>query len=133
MARSPPRWSRSVISLDVNYDLTSWLTIGGKYAWRNGSVSLTRASHIFIDSAADLYVLSSDVHFGPDWDGLLEGRILETSLSHDSRKGFLAAVYRHLGQGLKLGVGYNFTNYSTDLTDQSYSTRGIFVNMLAVF
>jgi hypothetical protein len=33
----------------------------------------------------------------------------------------------------KLGVGYNFTNFSDDLTDLSYRSRGWFVNALGTF
>jgi hypothetical protein len=29
-----------------------------------------------------------------------------------SRRGALATIYRHLGSNLKIGVGYNFTDFS---------------------
>lgn len=50
-----------------------------------------------------------------------------------SRSGLLAAVYRHIGEHGKLGIGYNFTDVSDDLTDLSYRSRGFFVNVLAEF
>jgi hypothetical protein len=42
----------------------------------------------------------------------------------------LVAVYRHLGKHVKAGLGYNFTNFSEDLTDMSFKSRGIFVNVV---
>jgi hypothetical protein len=51
----------------------------------------------------------------------------------DSRSGMLAALYRHLGAHVKLGAGYNFTDFSDDLTDLSFRSRGPFVNILSVF
>jgi hypothetical protein len=39
------------------------------------------------------------------------------------RSGALAAVYRYIGKNLKVGAGYNFTDFSDDLTDLSYTTR----------
>lgn len=128
-----PKQVSQVISLDVSYDLADWLSLGGKYAWRQGRVSITRASDTFVNSAASLYVLRADFHVLPHWDALVEGRLLATSISHDDRKGVLLALYRELGSGMKLGAGYNFTDYSADLTDQSYSTKGFFVNLLASF
>jgi hypothetical protein len=128
-----PKQVSQVISLDVSYDLADWLSLGGKYACRQGRVSITRASDTFVNSAASLYVLRADFHVLPHWDALVEGRLLTTSISHDDRKGVLLALYRELGSGMKLGAGYNFTDYSADLTDQSYSTKGFFVNLLAAF
>jgi len=32
-------------------------------------------------------------------------------------------VYRHMGDNVKLGVGYNFTDYSGGLSDLSYDER----------
>jgi hypothetical protein len=32
-----------------------------------------------------------------------------------------------------VGVGYNFTDFSDDLTDLSYRSRGVFVNLLGKF
>lgn len=126
-----PKQVSKVISADISYDLTGWLTVGGKYAWRQGRVSITRASDTFVDSAASLIALRGDVHIARRWDLLVEGRQLTSSLINDKRNGVLVAAYRHLGSAIKVGVGYNFTDYSADLTDQSYSSRGVFVNLLA--
>ena len=48
----------------------------------------------------------------------------------DDRYGALVAVYRHLNDNLKLGVGYNFTDFSDDLTDFSYDHHGVFLNLV---
>ena len=47
-------------SLDLSYDLTRTLTIGGKYAYRRGEVSLDRESRQFFDNDAHLYILRGD-------------------------------------------------------------------------
>ena len=47
--------------------------------------------------------------------------------------GALVAVYRHINDNVKVGVGYSFTDFSDDLTDQSYSSRGVFVNLVSKF
>ncbi|MEO0063365.1 MAG: hypothetical protein RLZZ08_1925, partial [Pseudomonadota bacterium] len=128
-----PKQVSQIISLDASYDAATWLTIGSKYARREGRVSIARASDAFVDSTANLYVMRTDFHPSPDWDLLAEGRLLNLSQTGDSRTGVLLAVYRKIGGGMKLGGGYNFADYSADLTDQGYSTRGVFVNLMAAF
>jgi hypothetical protein len=39
-------------------------------------------------------------------------------------------VYRSLGKPVKAGVGYNFTDFSEDLTDLSFRHRGVFMNVV---
>jgi hypothetical protein len=34
---------------------------------------------------------------------------------------------------VKLGAGYNFTDFSDDLTDLSYRSRGPFINIMSTF
>ena len=50
--------------------------------------------------------------------------------AHDRRSGSLVGIYRQLDNYFKLGVGYNFTNFSDDLTNLSYIYRGVFVNLV---
>jgi hypothetical protein len=40
------------------------------------------------------------------------------------------ALYRHLGRHFKAGLGYNFTDFSDDLTDLSYTSGGWFINVI---
>ena len=42
------------------------------------------------------------------------------------RRGALAAIYRHIGNNMKVGAGYNFTDFSDDLTDPRYNHKGVF-------
>jgi hypothetical protein len=67
------------------------------------------------------------------WDVLVEVRELSIKEAHDSRLGALVGVYRHFGDHVKLGLGYNFTDYSDDLGDLSYDERGWFVNLIGKF
>ena len=64
-----------------------------------------------------------------DAEQLLEGRVLDMTDLDDRRSGALATVSRYLGDHLKVGVGYNFTDFSDDLTDLSYDHHGYFLNL----
>jgi hypothetical protein len=48
----------------------------------------------------------------------------------ERRTGALAIIYRYLGKHFKLGIGYNFTDFSDDLTDLSYDHQGVFFNLI---
>jgi hypothetical protein len=118
-----------VAALDLNYDLTDAWSIGGKYAYRLGQVSLDREQPQFFDNRAQLYILRTDLKIG-GWEGLLEGRMLDMLDLNEQRSGALVAVYRYVGKHFKVGAGYNFTDFSEDLTDLSFRSEGVFINMI---
>ena len=47
--------------------------------------------------------------------------------------GALAGAYRHIGDNLKIGVGYNFGKFSDDLRDVTLYDEGVFVNVIGKF
>ncbi len=119
-----------IFSIDTIYDLTRRWSLGGKYAYRLGQVSQDRVNVEFFDSSASLYVLRADWHFVHHWDAIVEARLLDLPEAQDRRSGTLWGIYRHVGKNLKLGVGYNFADFSDDLTDLDYDTQGFFVNLI---
>lgn len=119
-----------IAAVDVMYDLTSQWTVGGKYAYRLGQVSIDRVNPEYFDSRAHLYVVRADWHFLHHWDALVEGRLLDLPDARDRRNGALLGLYRHLGNNIKVGAGYNFSNFSDDLTDLSYRHQGLFINIV---
>jgi len=119
-----------VFSIDTMYDLTPRWTVGGKYAYRLGQVSMDRVNPEYFDSRAHLFVGRVDWHFLNLWDAMVEGRLLDLPDAHDRRSGVLVGLYRHLGNHFKVGAGYNFSEFSDDLTDLSYRHQGVFVNIV---
>ena len=119
-----------IAAVDVTYDLTRSWSIGGKYAYRLGQVSLSREDEEFFDNNAHLYVGRADWRFGKNWEGLLEGRVLDMPDIEERRTGTLVTLYRYLGDNIKVGVGYSFADFSDDLTDLDYDQRGAFMNIV---
>ena len=123
-----------VLNVDTIYDVRKWLSVGVKYGFRWGQLQDSKTTGDWFSSKADLLVLRSDLHFVKEWDGVVEARRLRAQDAGDARAGFLLAVYRHLPeQHAKIGVGYNFTTFSDNLTDLSYRSRGWFLNALSTF
>ncbi|HET9840182.1 MAG TPA: OmpA family protein [Candidatus Angelobacter sp.] len=119
-----------IAALDLTYDLTANWSVGGKYAYRIGEASLERVQPSFFNNTAQLSVLRLDWRFLKQWDSLAEVRQLGLPDINQRRRGVLAAVYHHISKNLKAGVGYNFTDFSDELTDLKYNHRGIFVNLI---
>ncbi len=118
-----------IAAADVTYDLTPRISIGGKYAYRLGQVSLDREDPTFFDNNAFLYVLRGDYRFRDDWEFLAEVRMLDMPDLNESRSGFLTTVSRYFGDKIKVGLGYNFTDFSDNLTDLSFDYQGVFLNV----
>ncbi|HEU4617124.1 MAG TPA: OmpA family protein [Gammaproteobacteria bacterium] len=118
-----------VAAVDATYDITPRWSLGGKYAHRRGELSLDRVDPEFFDNAANLFVLRADFRFRKDWEGLVEGRLLDLPDITDRRSGSLIVVSRYLTDHVKVGAGYNFTDFSDDLTDLSFDHRGVFLNV----
>jgi hypothetical protein len=119
-----------ILSVDTTYDLTKRWSIGAKYAHRLGQISQDRENPEFFDSEARLYILRADWHFVNRWDLLMEARMLDLPDAQDRRSGALVGVYRHIGDNFKFGVGYNYTDFSDDLTDLDYDSQGVFINLI---
>jgi flagellar motor protein MotB len=118
-----------IAAVDVTYDISERFSIGGKYAYRLGQVSLEREDPEYFDNGASLYVIRGDYRFRKNWEFLLEGRVLDMWDLNETRSGALATVSRYVGDHLKVGLGYNFTDFSSDLTDLSFDHHGFFLNL----
>ena len=118
-----------IAAVDVTYDITHNFSLGGKYAYRLGQVSLDRENPEFFDNSASLYVIRGDYKFRENWELLVEGRVLHMPDLDESRSGALVTISRYVGDNLKVGLGYNFTDFSENLTDLSFDHHGVFLNL----
>ena len=115
------------------YRLTRRWEVGGKYGVRIGELRADRDSGDWFESTTSFAALRGRFHMISAWDALLEFRWLDVDEANSTRAGWLAGVDRHFGDHLKLGIGYNFTDFSDDLTDLSYDHSGWFINALGKY
>ena len=127
-----PQQITHILSADLNYDISRWVTVGAKYGFRVGETR-SRSGGSWLDASAHLGVVRADVHVVKNWDAMVEGRLLWSPTDNTSDAGALAAIYRDFGDNFKVGVGYNFGRFSDDLRDMTYDDRGVFINALGKF
>jgi len=119
-----------VFAIDTTYDLTQRWTIGGKFALRSGELRQSRdESQPWFKSQATLIALRVDYKIIRNWDFLVEGRQLRADES-GRRTGYLGALYYHINENVKFGGGYNFADFTDDVTNLSYRSRGPFLNLV---
>lgn len=121
----------TVLSVEGNYDLNERWTLGGKLGYRATQSGPDLGS--LVDNDAYLLIANARYHVVHNWDVLLEARQFGALDSGTTETGILAAVYRQVGQGTQVGVGYNFGSFSDDLTDLSADDGGAFINIVTSF
>ncbi len=119
-----------VASVEGLYNLNNRWEFGMKLAARRGQIRAGRDSGPWFNSGLDLAIARARYHMTHKWDGLLEYRWVSNSKLDDVRSGALAGIYRHFGKRVKFGLGYNFTDYSDDLTNLDYDNGGWFVDVI---
>jgi hypothetical protein len=119
-----------IFSADVNYDLMPQLTVGAKYGFRIGETRERTAGANWEKSSAHLAVLRADLHIVDEWDALLVGRALWSPTSNQTDYALLVALYRQVGDNMKIGIGYNFGRFTDDLRDLSMDNSGVFLNVV---
>jgi len=102
------RQKSQIASVDASYDISQKWTLGGKYAYRAGSVTSSRDSLDFADSQAELGVIRLDYHLTNRWDALIEGRYLDIGNGVTSRIGGQIGLFRHVNDNAKIGVGLTY-------------------------
>jgi hypothetical protein len=130
---SSPLQRSHILSGDVSYQAHQKLTLGAKYGVRVGETRDRAAGSSWDRSSVHLGVLRADLHIVHEWDAMLEGRVLWSPTTEETDWGVVAAVYRHFGDNMKVGVGYNFGRFSDDLRDLSQNDHGVFLNVIGKF
>lgn len=122
-----------VLSWEGIYRLNREFDLGGKVARRESELRLGRNTGPWFQSTANFAAARLRWHVIHNWDGMLEYRWLEVEEADNERAGFLMTINRHIGEHFKVGLGYNFTDFSDDLTDLDYDHKGFFLNVVGKY
>ena len=104
----------------------------GKLASRWGDYRVGRGAGQWLDSRAEFAAVQMRYHLIAQWEGLVEYRWLKVR-DGGTRQGGLIGLDRQLGENFRVGLGYNFTDFSDDLTDLKYDNKGWFLTLAGYF
>ncbi|KRA17287.1 hypothetical protein [Lysobacter sp. Root604] len=121
-----------VLALEGVYNPDHHWEFAGKLARREGSVRYGRLQGEWADSSATFGAVQVRYELDEVWHGLAEYRWLGVKDGGD-RQGVLLGVDRDVGRNFRVGVGYNFTEFSDDLTDFDYDHKGWFLNLVGSY
>ncbi|UJB19502.1 MULTISPECIES: DUF7507 domain-containing protein [Lysobacter] len=121
-----------VLSFEGIYHPNHHWEFAGKLARREGEVRYGRLQGQWADSATTFAAAQARYEFAQVWHGLAEYRWLGVKKGGD-KQGLLLGIDRDIGKNFRVGVGYNFTEFSDDLTDFDYDHRGWFLNMVGSY
>ena len=128
-----PRQKSHILSADMAYDLNRQWTLGAKYGFRKAEVETARNSGSFVSNTAHLGVLRLDYHVTSLWDITAEARVMKFVEADVVETGAMVGAWRHFGNNLKVGVGYQFNDVDDDLRRIEGRSEGAFINMVAKF
>lgn len=120
-----------VLSVEGVYHPSHNWEYAAKLARREGEVRMGRLAGEWLDSGATFAAIQARYGIGnTDWNVLGEYRWLEVDNGGGTRSGALFGVDRDITNNFRIGVGYNFTDFSDNLTDFDYRHKGWFLNVV---
>jgi hypothetical protein len=121
-----------ILSFEGVYKLDQRWEFAGKLARREGEVRMGRGTGVWLDSATTFGAAQVRYDLRTKWHAMAEYRWLDVD-DGGSRQGVLLGVDRDLSKNFRIGVGYNFTDFSDDLTDFDYDHKGWFLNLVGTY
>lgn len=116
-----------VLAFEGDYRINHRWEVAAKLAQRVGEARFGRGSGTWFDSRATLAAGQARYELLDQWHALAEYRRLDVK-NGGTKQGVLVGLDRDLGDNLRIGAGYNFTDFSDDLTQFDYEHKGWFVN-----
>jgi hypothetical protein len=120
-----------VLSADWSYEISPRLEWVGKQAIRQRTTDFGDEQ---LDSTTMLSIQRLNVTLLRDFVLGLEARRLDADESEDTASGWLGEISWERFKHMRVGIGYNFTDFSDDLLrDRDYSERGVFLRVQGVY
>ncbi len=122
-----------ISSAEGLYDITRFWSVGAKLAYRNSEIRLQRNTGSWVENDASLVSgrLRYKAHFGVD--ATFAYHWLSSKSTQGNRHGALFTIGRRVGDNLTFSVGYNFTSFDDDLSNDSYDAKGWFINLVGAY
>ena len=115
-----------VASIEWSFDITHRLEWVEKDALKTTEEMVGDRSPVKTNTTLAIHRLN--YNFLKSWDLGAEYRLRTVDEADDSQTGWLAELMYGIGNNFRIGVGYNFTDFSdNEFSDNDYSVRGMFL------
>jgi hypothetical protein len=121
-----------VISTEGVYKHDEHWEFALKYALRMGDARYGRGEGDWFSSSTNFYAFNIRYDLYQKWHAMVEYRVLDVK-DGGIKQGYLVGLDRDLASNLRLGVGYNFSDFSDDLTKFEQKYRGWFINVVGIY
>jgi hypothetical protein len=130
-----------IISSEGTYEFDQYWEYAAKLAYRISEARVDPGVGDWYNNTATFAAIQTRYHIGDrgnfenlwnGWSSLLELRALKV-VGDGVRSGILTSLDKDVNKYLKMGIGYNFTDFSSDMTDLNYNHKGWFFNILGRF
>ncbi|MGM9426712.1 hypothetical protein [Hydrogenophaga sp. MI9] len=122
-----------IVATEALYRINPVWEVGGKYAYRTGELREGRNTGAWYKNTRHFVAAQVRMHVIESWDLLLERRQLRTVEDKNTRSGWLAGVDKQITPNFRMGVGYNFTDFSDDLRRTDFRFKGWYLNAVGVY
>jgi hypothetical protein len=122
-----------IASIETSYQLNHKWEVGSKVAHKEGEIRADRDDGEWFKNDATLVAVRARYHLTSNWDAMAQYHWMNSDSSEDSQHGAMFSIDRHIGKNLKLGIGYNFTDFNDDLSDTDSSAKGWFINLVGKY
>jgi hypothetical protein len=122
-----------IASLESNYQVNQKWEVGGKLAHKKGEIRANRSAGTWSKNDATLAAARVRYHITHKWDAMAEYHWMNSAASQDTQHGAMISVDRHIGKNMKIGIGYNFTDFDDDLSNTDGTAKGWFINLVGKY
>ncbi len=122
----------NVFSVEWSFDLTRRLEWVDKLAFKAKTEETSGYSPVTTNTWLSIHRLN--FQFANAWYMGAEYRTLAQRQANDRRDGWLTEVMWRANKHMRLGAGYNFTDFSdNEYSDNNYSVKGVFVRLQGMY
>jgi len=122
-----------ILAMDLSYDLHRYLGMIEKIAYKSATLRTAVTDSVSLNSL--LWATRFNFHVTRKWDLAVEYRVLwQSSVLKTLKHGALFEIDREFYDYVRIGVGYDFTDFDDDLrSSNDFSSHGPFVRLTGKF
>lgn len=121
-----------IFSMEGVYQHNADWEYASKIAYRKGDTRFGTYGGTWFDSSALFAAAQVRYDLVNKWHVLGEYRMLKVK-DGGTKSGVLLGVDYDITENFRVGIGYNFTDFSDDLTQQDYRYKGFYINFVGYY